>query len=741
MSFGMTSASDGTAGGGGSGGTGMNLPSTVLTLATASAAFSTVLSVWTVWLQLKNYRKIRLQRLVVRILIMVPVYSISSLVSLYYLDLAFFVDAVRDMYEGVVIYCFFFLLVEYLGGERSLISLLHGREPVSHPWPIKYFYPPLDASDPFTYLGLKRSILQYVQLKPVLVAVTFLLKLAGTYKDGSLKASAGYTYVSIVYNLSVSISLYALAMLWVATHEDLKPFRPVPKFLCVKGIIFFSFWQGFAVSILVAAKVLRSDRYDTEMLSLAVQDTLMCLEMPLFAFLHLYAFSYTDYIDRHQVYSGRLPVWYAIRDVLGYKDVLMDSVTALKGSGFSYRTFEPAAGGIHVGRGQERRAKAGLRYKDGGKKKYWLAMPGDEEADAYGRKGHSRVAARPLHSVRQLLVDRFVDEREAYAPIPSDEASQALHRDGQEAESRLEEWMQHKEGERAWQVQGAADLSDESDAESVGFDELERDETAEALYRDARRLEFGDWSYPVIDASREDVRRRMYAEEEGRLQPKRHRGGKGKEREQTFVYGRLAERSPASTPKSLRASARDGDSDDNEHPTERSRLLQPARQMRNLLTQRREEERERRRLEQQPKMPADAIDLIVEDCDAEEQARTRDRRRGEPGGKTKRVYRQVWHPPAVDEASATPVKTGQSQGLRPSSGPNAVSLTSPIEGETIQVLDEVPREPGETGSSPGMTENDSVVRIIVKEDEMQSRLVSTEARDHDEDETSDAWRR
>jgi hypothetical protein len=35
------------------------------------------------------------------------------------------------------------------------------------------------------------------------------------------------TYVSIAYNLSVSISLYALAMFWVATHDDLKPVSDV----------------------------------------------------------------------------------------------------------------------------------------------------------------------------------------------------------------------------------------------------------------------------------------------------------------------------------------------------------------------------------------------------------------------------------------------------------------------------------------------------------------------------------
>lgn len=103
------------------------------------------------------------------------------------------------------------------------------------------------------------------------------MKATGTYKDGSLAKDSGYTYVSIVYNLSVSLSLYCLAMFWVATSSDLKPYRPMPKvrplyasrltetdvangpqFLSVKGIIFFSFWQGFAVSIGVAAGLLRS---------------------------------------------------------------------------------------------------------------------------------------------------------------------------------------------------------------------------------------------------------------------------------------------------------------------------------------------------------------------------------------------------------------------------------------------------------------------------------------------------
>lgn len=56
--------------GGAGAGSGSKLPLWVLVSATVSAGLSTVLSVGTIWLQLKHYHKPRLQRLVVRILVM-----------------------------------------------------------------------------------------------------------------------------------------------------------------------------------------------------------------------------------------------------------------------------------------------------------------------------------------------------------------------------------------------------------------------------------------------------------------------------------------------------------------------------------------------------------------------------------------------------------------------------------------------------------------------------------------------
>lgn len=56
--------------------------------------------------------------------------------------------------------------------------------------------------------------------------------------------ASGYLYVAIVYNISVSLALYALFLFYFATRELLSPYSPVLKFFMVKSVIFLSFWQG-----------------------------------------------------------------------------------------------------------------------------------------------------------------------------------------------------------------------------------------------------------------------------------------------------------------------------------------------------------------------------------------------------------------------------------------------------------------------------------------------------------------
>ena len=70
-------------------------------------------------------------RLVVRIMIMVPLYAISSLISLFSLGAAFVIDAIRDIYE-VSISSYVFDSKNVSGSRIDLVLALLLRSPSLH---------------------------------------------------------------------------------------------------------------------------------------------------------------------------------------------------------------------------------------------------------------------------------------------------------------------------------------------------------------------------------------------------------------------------------------------------------------------------------------------------------------------------------------------------------------------------------------------------------------------------------
>ncbi|KAI0478613.1 DUF300-domain-containing protein [Xylariaceae sp. FL0804] len=427
------------------GGTGQKFTTATTIVAGVFSLVATFLSIVSIWFQLKNYRKPLLQRYVVRILLMVPIYSISSWVSMVSLAAASFLDPIRDIYEAFTIYTFFQLLTNYVDGERALLIMTHGRAPVNHLWPLNHVLPKVDISDPYTFLAIKRGILQYAWLKPVLAIAAIVMKATGIYKEGYIGVSSGYLWSGIIYNISVTVSLYSLGLFWVCMHDDLVPFRPVPKFLCIKLIIFASYWQGFFLSILVWLGAIPDDvpDYTPDNLAAAIQDALICIEMPAFAIAHWYAFSWHDYAD-NTVSSARLPVKYAARDAFGVVDLIEDTKETFRGDHYSYRVFDSSGKIIAHEDSSSRfaRLKDGMRYKRGGEAKYWIPKPGEVRGEM---------------SANTPLINSNGGPSGENDPTPK-------YTDGSTDETKL-------------------DAGDER------------------LYAKARELEFGDWNYPVITAN------------------------------------------------------------------------------------------------------------------------------------------------------------------------------------------------------------------------------------------------
>lgn len=323
-----------------------------------------------------------------------PIYSASSWASLVSLKAAFWIGPFRDVYEAFTLYAFFQLLINFLGGERSLIIMMHGRAPVSHLWPMNHCLPKVDISDPHTFLTVKRGILQYAWIKPILAISTIIMKATNTYQEGYIGVTSGYLWSGIIYNVSITLSLYALALFWVCMSQDLKPFRPMPKFLCIKGIIFASYWQGFFLSILVWLGAIPdvSARYSADNVAAAIQDAAICFEMPIFAIAHWYAFSWHDYADQ-TISDARMPVKFALRDAFGPRDLIEDAKETFYGTKYEYRYFDAEDNVIAHEQSASRaaRMREGMRYGRGGKGKYWLPERGHADAKTPLLGGNSRA--------------------------------------------------------------------------------------------------------------------------------------------------------------------------------------------------------------------------------------------------------------------------------------------------------------------------------------------------------------
>jgi Organic solute transporter Ostalpha len=92
--------------------------------------------------------------------------------------------------------------------------------------------------------------------------------------------------------------MYCVIQFYYQLRFDLAPHRPFLKVAAIKLVIFLSFWQSFLISILTSstfnvvkttAKVAYPD------LKVGIPSLLICIEMAIFAILHLFAFPWKPY--------------------------------------------------------------------------------------------------------------------------------------------------------------------------------------------------------------------------------------------------------------------------------------------------------------------------------------------------------------------------------------------------------------------------------------------------------------
>ncbi|KAF9162082.1 hypothetical protein DFQ26_003880 [Actinomortierella ambigua] len=244
------------------------------------------------------------QRYIVRILLMVPIYATTSWFSYVYVRESVYYESIRTLYEAFVVASFFILMLQYLGStlaDQKRVLKTHQR---TKRWLFPLCCMKYNPSRLHFLQFMKWGILQYVPLKVFTTFLAIVLEAQGTYCEESWSPKFGHVWVLIIDFTSVSVSTYFLIMFYVTIHKDLKKYQPLLKFLAIKLVIFFSFWQMVTIEGLVYFNVIKESQYwTTSNIATGLNAFIIDIEMFGFALLHLKAFSYKPYVPRKPIPS------------------------------------------------------------------------------------------------------------------------------------------------------------------------------------------------------------------------------------------------------------------------------------------------------------------------------------------------------------------------------------------------------------------------------------------------------
>lgn len=138
------------------------------------------------------------------------------------------------------------------------------------------------------------------------------------------------------------MALYALVAFYAATADILRPYDPILKFMCVKSVVFLSYWQGMALAILEAAGTITEanlpdgGKLSEGAIAAGYQNFLICCEMLLAALMLRFAFPHKIYAERENAQVNVTNTSDNFRSVMNPRDMWSDTVKNFSSSYSNY---------------------------------------------------------------------------------------------------------------------------------------------------------------------------------------------------------------------------------------------------------------------------------------------------------------------------------------------------------------------------------------------------------------------
>jgi hypothetical protein len=318
---------------------------TVIHIAGTFTLLSCLITLFHMTAHLRKMNQPFVQRKILAILWMSPIYALASFLSLVLPHSADgYLMMLKDFYESYVIYQFISFLIAVVGrGDRDAVvrCLTSHIDHLDKPyrWLGCLFHPSPEESDE----AMARAVLmecqvlglQFVFLRPVIAMMEFVLDILSQEDSGVSDEDKGrfsFLYspkfvLLMVQNISVFFAFSGLLKLYHALRDELAWCQPFNKFLTIKGVVFMTFWQGLAINIFFNLSKRDSSGVDDDVSTIpsanTVQHILICMEMLFFSIAHWCVFPAEEWEVGYKVQYYQGP-GFAFRDFASDVSLIID---------------------------------------------------------------------------------------------------------------------------------------------------------------------------------------------------------------------------------------------------------------------------------------------------------------------------------------------------------------------------------------------------------------------------------
>lgn len=291
----------------------------VYQLAGTFTLLTCLISMWHMTAHLRKFHEPNVQRKILAILWMSPIYAVTSWFSLVFHSAEGWLAIIKDSYEAYVIYQFLAFCIAVIGkGDRNTV-VDHLSKHADHLTPpFRLFgcfeicgccvpepYPSNWALADAILTQCQAFALQFVLFRPLTTIGVVVCTQLGYYGagDGPADYRSPQFWFTVIQNISIFTAFAGLLKFYHAVDSELAWCRPFAKFLCIKGVVFMTFWQGLAISTVATMTDAGGD--DAEEWAKSAQNFLICIEMLAFSIAHFYCFPTDEWQEGYRVKQSR----------------------------------------------------------------------------------------------------------------------------------------------------------------------------------------------------------------------------------------------------------------------------------------------------------------------------------------------------------------------------------------------------------------------------------------------------